>query len=78
MATPKKKVSRSRRDKRRFSLNNLPQVPVSIICAQCGNPVRPHSLCSQLDDCYYYQARMQKKALNKPTTSKDQGGAARV
>ncbi len=52
MAVPKKKVSRSRRDKRRAH----DALPASTYqeCPNCGELKRPHHLC---DACGYYGGR---------------------
>ncbi len=44
MAVPKKKVSKSRRDKRR-SHHALPRANV-VECENCGELKRPHHLCT--------------------------------
>jgi large subunit ribosomal protein L32 len=43
MAVPKKKTSRSRRDKRRAT--HRLEAPRVNLCPQCGNPKRPHRMC---------------------------------
>lgn len=44
MAVPKRKVSPSRRDKRRASNFKL-TAPNFAICSKCGEPVMPHRAC---------------------------------
>jgi len=44
MAVPKKKTSKSRRDKRRTH-DALPLPGVSL-CSKCGEAKRPHHICS--------------------------------
>jgi large subunit ribosomal protein L32 len=43
MAVPKRKTSKSRRDKRRAT--HAVAAPIVNICPQCGQPKRPHHLC---------------------------------
>ena len=43
MAVPKRKTSKSRRDKRRAT--HAISGPVVNICSNCGQPKRPHHLC---------------------------------
>lgn len=66
MAVPKKKVSRRRRDIRRFNPANLPPRATTVPCKGCGEYVRAHTICMSCmkngDDCHYYQARLNKKA----------------
>lgn len=45
MATPKKKVSRSRRNMRRFAGGNRLEKPGITTCSSCNEAVRPHSVC---------------------------------
>lgn len=52
MANPKRRHSKSRRDKRRA---NWKIVPVNLsICPQCNQPKLPHRVCS---NCGYYKGR---------------------
>lgn len=46
MAVPKKKVSRSRRDKRRFAGGNKIEKPTASTCSECFKPIRRNSICS--------------------------------
>lgn len=46
MAVPKKKVSRSRRNMRRFASGNRLDKPTVVICSACNEPKRPHCICS--------------------------------
>ena len=46
MATPKKKVSRSRRNMRRFASGNKLGKPTIVTCSSCNEPTRPHSVCA--------------------------------
>ena len=43
MAVPKKKTSKSRRDKRRAT--HKIQAPRVNLCPQCGSPKLPHRMC---------------------------------
>ncbi len=45
MAVPKKKVSRSRRNTRRFASGNKMVIPTGVICGDCGSARRPHRVC---------------------------------
>ena len=51
MAVPKRRVSSTRRDKRRASVEKL-EAPTLTKCPQCGEYIRPHRLCS---NCGYYK-----------------------
>ena len=52
MPVPKKKTSKSRRDKRRYQ--GVPTaIPVGV-CAQCGSPTRSHRMCPT---CKTYKGR---------------------
>ncbi len=50
MAVPKRKVSRTRRDKRRTHWKLKP--PTFSLCPQCRKPVLPHRACTF---CGYYK-----------------------
>jgi large subunit ribosomal protein L32 len=50
MAVPKRRISRTRRDKRRTH-DIAPAVTVSV-CPQCKKPVIPHTACKS---CGYYK-----------------------
>ncbi len=52
MPLPKRRFSRSRRDKRRLQLNLTP--PTLSRCAQCGGSVLSHRVCPS---CGYYRGR---------------------
>lgn len=45
MATPKKKVSRSRRNMRRFAGGNRLAKPTVVTCSSCSDLTRPHRIC---------------------------------
>jgi len=53
MAVPKRRVSKTRRDKRRSSVWKL-TAPELIKCSQCGEFKRPHRICPE---CGYYKGR---------------------
>lgn len=53
MATPKKKVSRSRRNMRRFSGGNKLAKPTTMTCPSCSEPTRPHRICA----CGFYAGK---------------------
>ncbi|MCF8302647.1 MAG: 50S ribosomal protein L32 [Bacteroidales bacterium] len=50
MAHPKRKISKTRRDKRRTHYKA--KTPTLIVCTNCGAPVRYHRVCSE---CGYYK-----------------------
>jgi large subunit ribosomal protein L32 len=52
MAVPKKKMSRSRRDKRRANWKLT--APTLVACSQCRKPRMPHHMCPA---CGYYDGR---------------------
>ncbi len=52
MAVPRKKVSRSRRDKRRS--HHALKLPSYVECSNCGEQKRPHHVCQA---CGYYGDR---------------------
>ena len=51
MAVPKRRVSKTRRDKRRSSVWKL-ETPALSKCTQCGELKMPHRVCG---NCGYYQ-----------------------
>jgi large subunit ribosomal protein L32 len=53
VAVPKKKLSKSRRDKRRANHDRMDPPAVSS-CRQCGAPKRPHTSCPE---CGTYRGR---------------------
>lgn len=53
MATPKKKVSRSRRNMRRFAAGNKLEVTTLVTCPSCSEPNRPHRVCA----CGFYNGK---------------------
>ena len=53
MAVPKRRVSTTRRDKRRSSVWKL-DAPTLTLCPQCGEYIRPHRLCG---NCGFYKGR---------------------
>jgi large subunit ribosomal protein L32 len=52
MAVPKKKVSHSRKMKRRSSVWKLEQPTNIVKCPQCGEPILAHRVCKA---CGYYK-----------------------
>ncbi len=52
MAVPKRRVSRSRRDKRRSHHALTP--PNYVLCPRCAEPKLPHYICP---NCGYYKDR---------------------
>ena len=52
MAVPKRKTSKSRRDKRRTHYKA--KAPAVNVCSNCNEPVRPHNLCEK---CGHYNGR---------------------
>ncbi|MGK5081746.1 50S ribosomal protein L32 [Bdellovibrionota bacterium FG-1] len=46
MATPKKKISRSRRNMRRFAAGNKLGKTTTTACLGCNEPTRPHRVCA--------------------------------
>jgi large subunit ribosomal protein L32 len=57
MAVPKRKTSKTRRDKRRT--HDALTAPAVSTCAKCGEPVRPHHVC---DNCGTYAGKQIKAA----------------
>lgn len=53
MAVPKRKTSKSRRDRRRTAKSRLP-LAVTTPCPQCRSPRRPHHMCP---NCLTYKGR---------------------
>jgi large subunit ribosomal protein L32 len=56
MPVPYRRVSKTRRNKRRTH-QNAP-VPTVTICENCGSQIRPHNVCKH---CGYYQGKQVKK-----------------
>ena len=52
MPLPKRRQSSDRRDKRRS--HDALTAPAVVSCTQCGEPCRPHHLCSK---CGYYKGK---------------------
>jgi large subunit ribosomal protein L32 len=61
MAVPKKKQSKSRRDKRRAT--HRLEAPRLNLCPQCGQPKQPHRMCP---NCRTYAGR-EIEPLRTPT-----------
>ncbi len=53
MATPKRKTSKARRDKRRSNVWKLP-MPGMVKCSHCGEFVLSHRVCPA---CGYYNGK---------------------
>ena len=51
-AVPKRRISRTRRDKRRTHWKA--KAPTVVACAHCGQPAMPHRVCGS---CGYYRGR---------------------
>jgi large subunit ribosomal protein L32 len=52
MAHPKRKTSKTRRDKRRTHYKAV--APTVVACTNCGSPVLYHRVCS---NCGYYKGK---------------------
>lgn len=52
MAHPKRKISKSRRDKRRTHYKS--KLSTVIVCSNCGSPVLYHRVCNE---CGYYKGK---------------------
>lgn len=52
MAHPKRKISKTRRDKRRTHYKAV--APTVVSCSNCGSPVLYHRVCS---NCGYYKGK---------------------
>lgn len=52
MAVPRRKHSKTRRDKRRT--HKVATVPALSTCSQCGEPKMPHRACG---NCGFYRGR---------------------
>ena len=59
-ALPKRKISKSRRDRRRAH-DSLP-IPHLVACDKCGEMKKPHYVC---DICGTYNGRQIKPALEE-------------
>ncbi len=53
MAVPKKKVSKSRRNMRRFAAGNKLDKTTVVTCPSCSEPTRPHRICA----CGFYDGK---------------------
>ncbi|MBI2711412.1 MAG: 50S ribosomal protein L32 [Bdellovibrio sp.] len=65
MAVPKKKVSKSRRNMRRFAAGNKLGKTAVVNCTSCNEPTRPHRVCK----CGQYAG---KQILPAPQTKEVQ------
>jgi large subunit ribosomal protein L32 len=54
MGVPKKRKSKSRRDRRRAAVNTLKSAVQVNTCSNCGAAVQPHHVCPA---CGYYKAK---------------------
>ena len=52
MAVPKRKTSKSRRDKRRTHYKAI--APTTAVCSNCGELSRPHNVCAK---CGHYNGK---------------------
>jgi large subunit ribosomal protein L32 len=64
MAVPKKKVSRSRRNMRRFAGGNKLRTVSVHYCPQCGELARMHHVCGH---CGFYNGRKVLQGLKAAT-----------
>ena len=60
MSVPKKRTTKSRRDKRRLHI--FLKKPVLVKCKKCGKEVLPHTVCSF---CGYYKGKEVIDVLGK-------------
>ncbi|SMO51548.1 LSU ribosomal protein L32P [Saccharicrinis carchari] len=61
MAHPKRKISKTRRDKRRT--HDKASVPALGVCSNCGSTVKMHTVCGE---CGYYRGKL---AVEKEITA---------
>lgn len=64
MAVPKKKKSKSKRDKRRANHDKM-SAPTLISCPKCQEPARPHLVCPS---CGFYRNR---EVIAKPVEEEE-------
>jgi large subunit ribosomal protein L32 len=64
MALPKRRFSRSRRDKRRLSLHLT--LPTLTRCSHCGATIVTHRICPS---CGYYRGRQVMKIAEEEKSS---------
>ena len=57
MAVPKRRTSKSRKNKRRT--HHRAHVVAAQPCSRCGDPKRPHRVC---DSCGYYAGKKEIEA----------------
>ncbi len=62
MAVPKQRKTKSRRNQRRMHI--FIKGPSLVKCPKCGNPTRPHTVCS---NCGYYKGKAIIDVLKKLT-----------
>jgi len=53
MAHPKRKISKTRRDKRRTHYKAV--APTVVNCSNCGSPILYHRVCGE---CGYYRGKL--------------------
>jgi len=53
MAHPKRKISKTRRDKRRTHYKAV--MPALGVCSNCGSTVKLHTVCGE---CGYYRGKL--------------------
>lgn len=68
MAHPKRKISKTRRDKRRTHLKLTPKT--FFACPNCGNTVAYHCACTE---CGYYKGRQIIEAKNTVVVDEEEG-----
>ncbi|MBP8849588.1 MAG: 50S ribosomal protein L32 [Breznakibacter sp.] len=61
MAHPKRKISKTRRDKRRT--HDKAALPALGVCSNCGSTVKLHTVCGE---CGHYRGRL---AVEKEVTA---------
>ncbi len=66
MATPKKKVSKSRRNMRRFAAGNKLEKTTVGTCTNCSEPTRPHRVCGS---CGHYEGKAVLATKKKATAA---------
>ena len=65
MAVPKRKTSKSRRDKRRAT--HALETPRVNICPQCKLAVPPHKVCDLVEEC----GNVQRSKTHRPTARRE-------
>jgi large subunit ribosomal protein L32 len=62
MPNPKRKMSKTRRDKRRAKFNARTKAPAMTVCPNCGATTLTHRACI---NCGYYRGRIIAKKAEK-------------